>query len=120
LDQKAKKRGFSLYDIEEFLREAGAEKVHESALLSFEKELESTVDELVNEAILYDNYAGRRKVIKYSDVEMVKECNKSLNKAVILNNVMPRAKMHKRHLNRIRAKALGLSAEKQGLQNLPL
>ncbi len=116
LVQKARKRGFSLYDIEEFLREAGAQKVHEGALLSFEKELESTVDELINEATLYANYAGRRKVIKYSDIELMKECNSQLNKAVILNNIRPQ----RRSTRKFKAKALRISGGRQALQSPPL
>ena len=68
-----KKRGFSLYDIEDYLREAGAERVHEKALISFEKELEETVEELINEASVYANHAGRKRVIKYSDIELLSE-----------------------------------------------
>ena len=33
-------RGFSLYDIEQFIREAGAEKVTEDAVMNLERELE--------------------------------------------------------------------------------
>ena len=64
------KRAFSLYDVEQFLKEAGAEKIHEKAILSLEKELRDTVAELVNEATLYANYAGRKRVIKLSDVDL--------------------------------------------------
>ncbi|MGC8669909.1 MAG: hypothetical protein ACP5TL_02025 [Candidatus Micrarchaeia archaeon] len=69
-----KKRGFSFYDIEEYLKDAGATKVNEKALVSFEKELEEAVDDLVNGASVYANYAGRQKIIKYSDVELMKSC----------------------------------------------
>lgn len=64
------KRGFSLYDIEEFLREAGAERINERAVLSFERELKDTVTSLVEQAAIYANYAGRRQVIRGSDVEL--------------------------------------------------
>lgn len=63
-------REFSLYDIEQFLREAGAEKVNEKAVLSLEKELENTVKELLAEASVYANYAGRKR-IKRSDIVML-------------------------------------------------
>ena len=68
----ALKKGFSLYEIERFLREAGAEKINEKAVLSFEKELADTVTELVNEAQIYANYAGRKKHIKDTDVEFIR------------------------------------------------
>ena len=63
-------REFSLYDIEQFLREAGAEKVNERAVISLEKELEDTVKELLAEASVYANYAGR-KSIKRSDIVLL-------------------------------------------------
>ena len=66
-----KGRGFSLYDIEQYLKEAGAERVNEKAVISLEKELEDTVNELVEEAIVYANYAGRKKLIKSSDIALV-------------------------------------------------
>ena len=40
-------REFSLYDIEQFLREAGAEKVTEDAVLNLEKELAKLADKLL-------------------------------------------------------------------------
>ncbi len=66
-----KSRAFSLYDIEEFLKEAGAEKINEKAVLSLEKELEDTVKELVDEAEVYANYAGRPEQIMNSDLKLV-------------------------------------------------
>jgi histone H3/H4 len=65
-----KKREFSLYDIEQFLREAGAERVNERAVISLEKELEDTVRELVGNASMYASYAGRKRLIKNSDVDL--------------------------------------------------
>jgi len=64
-------REFSLYDIEQFLREAGAERVNERAVLSLEKELEDTVKELLAEASVYANYAGRKRLIKRSDIVLL-------------------------------------------------
>lgn len=64
------KRVFSLYDIEQFLRDAGAERVNEKAVISLERELQDTVNELVDEASVYANYAGRKKVINASDVQL--------------------------------------------------
>jgi histone H3/H4 len=66
-----KKRVFSLYDIEEFLRDAGAERVTEGAVISLERELQNTVDGLVREAAFYANYAGRKRTINASDVGLV-------------------------------------------------
>lgn len=65
------RRGFSLYDIEQFLREAGAEKVNEKAVISLQKELSDTVKELVEEASVYANYAGRSRMIKRSDLALI-------------------------------------------------
>ena len=65
-----KKREFSLYDVEQFLREAGAERINEKAVISLEKEIEDTVKELVDEASMYASYAGRKNLIKSSDIEL--------------------------------------------------
>lgn len=61
-------RAFSLYDVEQFIREAGAERVSEDAVLGLERELEKLTEALANKAIRYAAHAGRRKVIKKSDV----------------------------------------------------
>ncbi|MGC8651684.1 MAG: hypothetical protein ACP5UH_00310 [Candidatus Micrarchaeia archaeon] len=82
----AKKRGFSLYDIEEYLKEAGAERVNEKALISFEKELEETVEDIVNGASVYANHAGRRSLIKCSDIELVNSKHGRLNGVVLLKS----------------------------------
>lgn len=71
-----KKKGFSYYDIEQFLREAGAEKINEKAIVTFEEELEGAVRELVTDAQAYANYAGRKRLITVSDVEMVESCGR--------------------------------------------
>ena len=65
-----KKREFSLYDVEQFLREAGAERINEKAVISLEKEIEDTVKELVDEASMYASYAGRKSMIDSSDIEL--------------------------------------------------
>lgn len=65
-----KRREFSLYDIEQFLRDAGAERVNEKAIISLEKELEDTVKELVDEASVYADYAGRSRLINVADIEL--------------------------------------------------
>ncbi len=61
-------RKFSLYDIEQFIREAGAEKVTEDAVLDLEKELEKLAERITNKAIMYAEHAGRKKLIRKSDI----------------------------------------------------
>ncbi|MGC8586331.1 MAG: histone-like protein [Candidatus Micrarchaeia archaeon] len=90
-----KKRGFSLYDIEDYLREAGAERVNEKALISFEKELEETVEEIVNEASVYANHAGRKRIIKYSDIELLSE--QKPKRVLLIENLHKKVK-HRRAL----------------------
>jgi len=63
-----KKRGFSLYEIEEYLKGAGAEKINEDAVFTFEKEIEKMTDELMGFASMFANYAGRKSLIKGSDI----------------------------------------------------
>jgi histone H3/H4 len=65
-----KVRGFSYYDVEQFLREAGAEKVNEKAIMSFKEELEQEVKELIGEAEICATYAGRKNLIKCSDIDL--------------------------------------------------
>ena len=67
-------RRFSLYDIEQFLRDAGAERINEKAVQSFEEELESTVKELVDGAEVYAKYAGRERLVTNSDIDMAAMC----------------------------------------------
>ena len=61
-------RAFSLWDMEEFLKEAGAERVTEDAVVNLEKELEKLTATLANKAMMYAAHAGRRKLIKKDDV----------------------------------------------------
>jgi histone H3/H4 len=56
--------------MEQFLRDAGAERVNEKAVVSLEKELNDTVKQLVEDAQVYANYAGRKRVIKRSDIAL--------------------------------------------------
>ncbi len=65
---KAVRRKFSLYDMEQFIREAGAEKISEDAVLDLEMELESYADEIALEAIKYAGHAGRKALIKSEDI----------------------------------------------------
>lgn len=62
------KKGFSLYDIEQFLKDAGAVEINERAIFSLKSELETLTKELVESAQAYAKYAGRSKKIKCSDV----------------------------------------------------
>ncbi|MGI0141410.1 MAG: histone-like protein [Candidatus Micrarchaeales archaeon] len=66
------KRGFSLYDIEQFMREAGAEQVTEDAVVELEKELERIAHILTDKTLTYARHAGRRKLIKKSDIMLTK------------------------------------------------
>ncbi len=86
-----KSRGFSLYDIEQFLREAGAKKVNEKAVVSLEKELEDTVGELLAEASLYANYAGRKRLIKRSDIVLLHRNGQAAHSAAYPVQVRRRA-----------------------------
>lgn len=61
-------RAFSLYDIEQFIREAGAERVTEDAVLDLEHELEKLTELVADRAIKYAAHAGRRRLIKKSDI----------------------------------------------------
>jgi histone H3/H4 len=67
-----KERVFSLYDMEQVLREAGAERVNERAVVSLAEEMENTVNEILSEAEVYANYAGRTRLINDSDVSLCK------------------------------------------------
>lgn len=61
-------RRFSLYDIEQFMREAGAERVTEDAVAGLEKEIEKLAETIANKAIRYAEHAGRKKLIRTSDI----------------------------------------------------
>jgi histone H3/H4 len=88
----AKSRGFSLYDIEQFLRDAGAERVNEGAIVSLERELEDMVGEIINEAQVYANYAGRKKLITASDVRLTSSNGRSrlVRRRAVLGRRKPR------------------------------
>ena len=67
------KRVFSLYEIEQFIREAGAEKVTEDAVRDLEKEIERLANSITKKAIRYAGHAGRTKLIRTSDVLLTKD-----------------------------------------------
>jgi histone H3/H4 len=66
-------RKFSLYDVEQFLREAGAERVTEDAVLNLERQLEKLAERMAHNAIGYARHAGRKKLIKRSDVLLLRK-----------------------------------------------
>ena len=67
------KRVFSLYEIEQFIREAGAEKVTEDAVRDLEKEIERLANTITKKAIRYAEHAGRKKLIRTADVLLTKD-----------------------------------------------
>jgi histone H3/H4 len=77
-----KKALLSMYDVEQFLREAGAEKINEKAVISLERELEDTANQLVEEASVYANYAGRKKVINLSDIDLTQNNSKPMKRII--------------------------------------
>lgn len=78
-------RRFSLYDVEQFLREAGAEKVTEDAVLNLERELEKLSDKIASKAIRYAAHAGRKKLIRREDILLTRPSpNYSYNRPATL------------------------------------
>ncbi len=59
---------FSMYDVEALIKEAGAERVTEDAVLTLENELERILEKIGNRAFRYARHAGRKKLIKKSDI----------------------------------------------------
>ena len=64
------KKSFSLYEIEQFIREAGAEKVTEDAVLRLEEEIEKLAEQMTERSRTYAQHAGR-KTIKADDVKLI-------------------------------------------------
>jgi histone H3/H4 len=64
------KKSFSLYEIEQFIREAGAEKVTEDAVLRLEEEIEKLAEQMTERSRVYAQHAGR-KTIKADDVRLI-------------------------------------------------
>ncbi len=79
--------------MEQFLKEVGAERVSEGAITTLEKELQDTLKDLVEEAELYANYAGR-KTVNRSDVELVS--TEKIGSRRILFNAVKNGKPHRR------------------------
>lgn len=61
-------RGISLYDVEQFFREAGAERINENAVKKLKIDLEEEAREILDSALVYANYAGRRSLVKKEDI----------------------------------------------------
>lgn len=87
-----REKNFSLYDIEQFIREAGAEKVTEDAVLDLERELEKLAESIGNKAKRYAEHAGRRKLIRKSDILLTTQDSGSNYKAAPTQRIgrMPR------------------------------
>lgn len=68
-------RIFSLYEIEQFIREAGAEKVTEDAVRDLEREIEKLAKTVTKSAIKYAQHAGRKRLIRTSDVLLTKKAD---------------------------------------------
>ncbi|MDE1768572.1 MAG: NFYB/HAP3 family transcription factor subunit [Candidatus Micrarchaeota archaeon] len=64
---------FSLYEIEQFIREAGAEKVTEDAVRDLEMEIERLANTITKKAMTYAEHAGRRKLIRTSDILLTRK-----------------------------------------------
>jgi histone H3/H4 len=64
------KKSFSLYEMEQFIREAGAEKVTEDAVLRLEVEIEKLAEQMTERSRMYAQHAGR-KTIKADDVRLI-------------------------------------------------
>lgn len=66
-------RRFSLYEMEQFIKEAGAERVTEDAVRDLEREIEKFADSITKSALKYANHAGRKRLIKREDVLLIKK-----------------------------------------------
>lgn len=69
----ASNRSFSLYEIEQFIREAGADKVTEDAVRDLEHEIEKLANTVTKKAIRYAQHAGRKRLIRTSDVLLTRK-----------------------------------------------
>ncbi|MEM0094875.1 MAG: NFYB/HAP3 family transcription factor subunit [Candidatus Micrarchaeaceae archaeon] len=79
-------RQFSLYDIEHFIREAGAERVTEDAVERLEKELERLAEALTKRSITYAKHAGRNTLIKKSDVLLARSADQKWGTKILMAN----------------------------------
>ncbi len=67
---------FSLYDVEQFIREAGAEQVTEDAVVNLELELERLTKKIAGKASVYAKHAGRKKFVKRADLLLTRNINR--------------------------------------------
>lgn len=65
-------RAFSLYDVEQFIREAGAERISEDAVVDLERELEKLTEVMTKKVQMYAQHAGRRSLIRKADVNLLR------------------------------------------------
>lgn len=70
--------------MEQFIREAGAERISEDAVLDLEMELENFADSIAQEAIKYAEHAGR-KLIKSEDILLALFDDKELDDSISEN-----------------------------------
>jgi histone H3/H4 len=68
--------------MEQFFRDAGAERINEKAVVSLERELNDTVKQLVEDAQVYANYAGRKRTIKVADVALARTGGRKVRRYV--------------------------------------
>ena len=66
-------RIFSLYEIEQFIREAGADRVTEDAVRDLEREIEKLANTVTKSALKYAQHAGRKRLIRTADVRLTKK-----------------------------------------------
>lgn len=90
-----KRKGFSSYDIEEFLKDAGGEDINEKAVFCLKRELEEITNELIESARAYANYAGRKKVIKRSDLLLAETSSSTII-------VARRKHTHPKHIKKLK------------------
>jgi histone H3/H4 len=92
-------RSFSLYEIESFVKEAGAERISEDAVRDLEREIEKLADVVAKKAMKYAEHAGRKRLIRSSDIMLTKKLEdmrdyripKTLSKRPIITNTASNA-----------------------------
>jgi DNA-binding protein len=70
-------RKFSLYDVEQFIREAGATRVTEDAVIELERELEKLAEKVAKRAKQYAVHAGRKRLIRSADILLTEKSSPS-------------------------------------------
>ncbi len=82
-------RKFSLYDIEQFMREAGATRITEDAVVDLERELSKLAEKLTDEALDYARHAGRSKLIRRTDILLLKDSKARRRPRALMRVGMP-------------------------------